>query len=74
VNFPLNFNFDVASGFRDMLPAMEWKIDRCRTKKVKIALYLIKIAKKGRVAAGGAKLPLPPQAHIGSIAGWPDSE
>jgi len=74
VNFPLDFNFDVASGFRDMLPAMEWKIDRSRTKKVKIALYRFKTAKKGGLAAGGAKLPLAPQAHIGSIAGWPDSE
>jgi hypothetical protein len=53
---------------------MEWKIDRCRTKKVKIALYRFKIARKRRLAAGGAKLPLAPQAHIGSIAGWPDSE
>jgi len=74
VNFPLDFNFNVASGFRDMLPAMEWKIDRCRTKKVKIALYLIKIAKKKGAAAGKAKQPLAPQVHIGSIAGWPDSE
>jgi hypothetical protein len=57
-----------------MLPAMEWKIDRCRSKKVKIALNRMKIAKKGEAAAGGAKQPLAPQAHIGSIAGWPDLE
>jgi len=74
VNFPLDFNFNVASGLRDVLPAMEWVIDRCRMKKVKIAIYLIKLAKKRGVAAGGAKQPLPPEAHIGSIAGWPDSE
>jgi hypothetical protein len=74
VNCPLDFNFNVASGFRDVLPAMEWAFDRCRMKKVKFAIYLIKLAKKGSAAAGGAKQPLPPEAHIGSIAGWPDSE
>jgi len=69
----LDFNFEVASGFLDVLPAMEWVIDRCRMKKVKIAIYLIKIAKKGGAAAGGAKQPLAPQVHIGSVAGWFDS-
>jgi len=53
---------------------MEWVIDRCRMKKVKIAIYLNKSAQKGRAAADGAKQSLPPEARIGLAAGWPDSE
>jgi len=74
VNFPLDFNFNIASGLRDVLPGLERVIDRCRMKKVKIAMYLNKSAQKGRVAGGGAKQSLPPQARIGSVASWPDSE
>jgi hypothetical protein len=70
----LDFNFNVASGLRDMLPGMERVIDRCRMKKVKIDKYLIKSAQKGGAAADRAKQPLAPEAHIGTTAGWSDSE
>jgi len=43
-------------------------------KKIKIAIYLNELPQKGREAADGAKQPLPPEARIGSIAGWLDSE